>query len=178
MKTFLKLCLFFSAGILLAGCSDSDGNSDYKVPEWLHITTRDAYLGSILNHDREDIVTLIFYGEPTQFLTLLNAKITIFPVSKPPCHFGDLTENGYIPMSSLPIDKIYRHSLELPDCEINNSFEAELELLTENGVYDFYFRIENPEAGIYYQTPVYRLNLIPDGEEPTQWFTSSIEVLN
>lgn len=178
MKTLLKLCLFLSAGVLLAACSAPKENPEYKAPEWLHITTSDAYHGSKLYHAREDIVTLIFYGEPSKFLTLLNAKITICPISEPTCYFGDLTENGFISYPSQPIEPIFRYSLELPDCEINNSFEAELELLTENGVYDFYFRIENPEMGIYYQTPIYRLNLIPDGEEPTDWFTSSVEVLN
>lgn len=176
MKTLQILGILLSVGMLSASCSDK-GGPQYKEIDWLHITTRDAFQGSILSHERKDIVSLLFYGEPTRFLTLLDAKITIYPISKPPCYFGDLTEQGYISMTSLPMDLIYRYSLDLPDCPTNNSFEAELDLLTQHGAYDFYFRIENAKTGIYYQTPIYRLNMVPYGEDPTDWYTTNIEVL-
>lgn len=181
MKTFtyLSVCLLASC-ILITGCSDSDEQkTEYKNLTWLYVTTRDAYYNSVLSHSREDEIGLIFYGEPASILTLLNAEITIFSISAPSIFFGEFTESGFLSKSTLTITDIYRYPLNLADCANNNSFQVYLNplTLTENKEYEFYFQIKNPDRGIYYQTPTYRLTLTSNRPETTDWFTTDIEIL-
>lgn len=186
IRSFVKFCLILLAGSIPAACSDkADESPEYKTPEGLHFTTNAEYSGTIYLSGRETLSAIIFYSDIFPVLTLKNAKITIYSQSgteillakrgslnSTPSISLDLADESFFPTVKSPGISGF------PDCSTNgHMFWIYFCLPEKMGHYDCYFRIEDPSQNIYLETPIYRLSLSPHGEEPTDWYTTNIEVL-
>lgn len=173
MKTLLKLCLFFSAGILLAGCSDKDdATPSYKTPEGLHaITYYDAY-----NYQYNFSACtrwwdqIIFYSDTFPVTSLVGAEVTCHLFEANP-YFNLLKDYPEpIPCMSLTLsEKDFQATVRddltgvpiLPGCgNDGHMLTIYLQLLPDFGDYDMYFTFENPSKDIYYRTPMLRYSYI------------------
>lgn len=187
MKTFTYLSVYLLVScFLITSCSDSDEKkTEYKTPEGLHVTTRAEYTDGIYYSGRETLSAIIFYSDTFPVLSLKNAKITVYSQSDTEILLAKRGLLRATPSTSLNLaDEFFFYTVKSPgvsgftDCSTDGyMFWIYFYLPEKMGHYDFYFRIEDTSQNIYLQTPTYRLNLLPYGEEPTDWYTTTIEVL-
>lgn len=176
MKKGVVLCsLLWLAGCLAVGCAEEE--PVYRTPEGLRMTAEDELDGSSHLHSVEIAVKLLFYGPQDLLLSLHDSEVSVHSAGGGdfrmigPAGEGDTTGDWSTVdwCYEYRLTDIYRYplSVELPGCEWPYySFGILLSKPETNGDYACYFRFRNEDKGICYQTPVYRISLLPvDGDE-------------
>lgn len=176
MRAFVKFCLILLAGSIPAACSDKDDKTpEYKTPEGLHVTTfPEAYnyqyefTRNIFCYDY-----LVFYSDTFPVESLEGATITMVPISENQIiGFGVYDEgnvlNPHSPTAVLTktcfisTEKSEDGTPVFPDCGESGTLFNIYFAVPDDGSYDMYFRIENTEKNLYYQTPAYRYTVDTD----------------
>ncbi len=169
MKNLTANILFFSlllTAITISGCSESDkreSETDHPVLEGLHAKTETQ----LFDRYFEPSGNFFLYSE-TQPLSLFeNATATLCMLTENEFDLVRIIPNPDGTHSTFPSSFITiwpsliqsNSEFPIPDCgEKNMSIRIAYEL-PEDGQYDFYIQIENPEQNIYYETPSYRLTI-------------------
>lgn len=181
MRSFAKFCLILLAGSIPAACSDkADETPEYKTPEGLHITTfPEAYKYQyVFSRNVKCFDHLLFYSDTFPVETLEGATIAMVPISENQIIGFGLYDYGIYPdqdpyTTSTVLTKTCFISTEkseegipvFPDCGESGTLFNIFFFVPDDGSYDMYFRIENPEKNLYYQTPAYRYTVDTDQQD-------------
>lgn len=176
MRAFVKFCLILLAGSIPAACSDKeDETPEYKTPEGLHITTfPEAYKYQyVFSRNVMGLDNLLFYSDTFPVETLEGATIAMVPISENQIIGFGLYDEGNVlnPHSPTAVltktcfistEKSEDGTPVFPDCGESGTLFNVYFVVPDDGSYDMYFRIENPEKNLYYQTPAYRYTVDTD----------------
>ncbi len=166
-KTLLLCCRILPAVCILlsaASCGDTqEPETDYPVLEGLHAKTETQ----LFDRYFEPSGNFFLYSETLPLSLFENATATLCMLTENEFDLVRIIPNPDGTHSTFPSSFITiwpsliqsNSEFPIPDCgEKNVSIRIAYEL-PEDGQYDFYIQIENPEQNIYYETPSYRLTI-------------------
>lgn len=157
-----------------AACRDTDEpTTEYPVLEGLHAITEEQRIGESVPHLTHPVTVLYLYQKNLPTISFAGSIITVCSLSK---NKFDLLlfsfDNGMIfsePSTYTKIESINLYTnktVPMPGCN-DEDYSIGIDLIVpEDGNYDFYFKIENPEKNIYFRTPKYRFRV--RSEDPTE----------
>ncbi len=186
-KTLLLCCRILPAVCILvsaASCGDTqEPETDYPVLEGLlAITKQQLQQSSSVLHTGETS-RLYFYSETLPIQSFKLATVTIYPLSNESMDIIlDIPDNENSSITSTKSNytilwpfKVQPNTMTpMPDCS-DKSYSFFINyVVPEDGSYDFYLHIENPEQNIFYQTPKYRYT--KQADERGMYFSTLIPI--